>query len=89
MADAGQGGDAAARVNALVRELHQLLESAEELDAESRGALRAAAEEIDETLEGNSTLDALRNRIERFEGSHPTLTEAVRRLVDQLAEMGI
>ena len=84
-----EGGDTAARVNALVRELHQLLESAEDLDAESQGALRAAAEEIDETLEGNSTLDALRNRIERFEGSHPTLTEAVRRLVDQLAEMGI
>jgi predicted nuclease with TOPRIM domain len=84
-----EGGDTAARVSALVRELHQLLESAEDLDAESQGALRAAAEEIDETLEGNSTLDALRNRIERFEGSHPTLTEAVRRLVDQLAEMGI
>jgi predicted nuclease with TOPRIM domain len=84
-----ESGDTAARVSELVRELHQLLESAEDLDAESRGALRAAAEEIDETLEGNSTLDALRDRIERFEGSHPTLTEAVRRLVDQLAEMGI
>lgn len=78
-----------ARVAALVRELHQVLESAHDLDDQSREALREAADEIDETLEGDSTLDALRERLARFEGSHPTLTEAVRRLVDQLSDMGI
>jgi predicted nuclease with TOPRIM domain len=85
MADPGT----AERVTKLVRELQQLLESAEDLDESSRDALRTAADEIDETLEGESTLDAIRERIERFEGSHPTLTEAVRRVVDQLADMGI
>jgi len=79
----------AERVTRLVRELHQLLESADDLDNGSRDALRNAADEIEETLEGETTLDALRERIERFEGSHPRLTEAVRRVVDQLAEMGI
>jgi hypothetical protein len=85
MADPG----AAERVTALVQELHQVLESADDLDDSSKNALRSAAGEIEETLEGDSTLGAIRDRIERFEESHPTLTEAVRRVVDQLAEMGI
>ncbi len=88
MSDQNENGNPE-RVATLVAELHQLLASSDELDEASREALRAAADEIDETLEGDSTLGALRERIERFEGSHPTLTEAVRRLVDQLAEMGI
>lgn len=77
------------RVAALVQEIHQLLESAEDLDEASKDALRSAADDIDATLEDESALDALRERIERFEGEHPTLTEAVRRLVNQLSEMGI
>ena len=78
-----------ARVSALLKELHQVLASADDLDDSSKEALLDAAEQIEETLEGETTLDALRERIARFEGSHPTLTEAVRRVVDQLSDMGI
>jgi predicted nuclease with TOPRIM domain len=81
------------RLAAILEELHRVLESARDLDDEAREALRAAAADIRQALdEGSgaaSQLDALRTRIERFEGEHPRLTEAVRRLVDQLAEMGI
>ena len=89
---AGQGStqDSTRKVTALLDELHQVLESAEDLDDASRDALRAAAGEIQATLDDEgSSLDLLRERLERFEESHPTLTEAVRRVVDQLAEMGI
>lgn len=84
--------DTTERVTTLIDELHRVLETADDLDAETKDALRAAATEIRTSLEGgseDSALDGLRERLERFEGSHPTLTEAVRRLVDQLAEMGI
>ena len=80
------------RVAELVNELHQVLEDASELDDSARDALRTAAGEIREALEGDEdegALGALKDRLERFEGDHPTLTEAVRRLVDQLADMGI
>ena len=89
---AGQGStqDSTRKVTALLDELHQVLESAEDLDDASRDALRTAAGEIQATLDDEgSSLDLLRERLERFEESHPTLTEAVRRVVDQLAEMGI
>jgi cytochrome c556 len=86
----------AGRLGALLRELHEVLDSAHDLDEPSRDALRAAASQIQSTLDETSdegpaseALDALRERLERFEGSHPALTEAVRRLVDQLSEMGI
>ena len=39
--------------------------------------------------EGGSQFSLVRERIERFEGAHPRLTDVVRRLVDQLSEMGI
>jgi uncharacterized protein (UPF0335 family) len=84
--------DTSKKLAALVEDLHRLLESARDLDDEAREALRAAATEIQEALERGSAasqIDALRARIERFEGEHPRLTEAVRRLVDQLSEMGI
>jgi hypothetical protein len=84
------------RLTKILRELHQVLESAEDLDRTSRDSLRAAAREIEDALDSEegqtaaaAPVEALRDRIERFEGSHPALTEAVRRIVDQLAEMGI
>lgn len=77
------------RVAAIVHEIHQLLAAADDLDEEAKEALRTAADEIDSRLEDESTLDTLRERIERFEGEHPTLTEAVRRLVNQLSDLGI
>ena len=86
--------DSARRLRTLLGELHEVLESTRDLDASSRDALRDAASQIQSTLDAegpdaSDQLDALRERIERFGGSHPALTEAVRRLVDQLAEMGI
>lgn len=85
--------DTRSKLATVLGELHELLESADDLDAGARDALRDAAGEINDALDSDdgigAPLDALRERIERFEGDHPTLTEAVRRLVDQLAEMGI
>ncbi len=83
-------------LSAILDELHELLEGADDLDAEAKDALRDAATEIrsavDQGLDrqGESgQLAGLRARIERFETSHPRLTETLRRLVDQLSEMGI
>jgi predicted nuclease with TOPRIM domain len=78
----------------ILDELGELLEDPEELDEESRQALRDAAGEIESALESKdfsleAPLAALRERIGRFETSHPRITETIRRLVDQLSEMGI
>lgn len=83
--------DAAERLRGILGELHQVLESAEDLDDSSRDALRGTVDEIQSALdaEGVLQLSGVRARIERFEGSHPRLTEVVRRIVDQLSEMGI
>jgi chaperonin cofactor prefoldin len=78
------------RVTTLLDELHQVLESAEDLDDAAKKALRSAAGEIRSTLDHEgSSLDALRERVEQLEQSHPTLREILRRVMDQLAEMGI
>ncbi len=81
------------RLTAVLEELRELLEGADDLDASAREALGGAAAEIQSALDSDeetgSQLSALRERIERFEGDHPRLTEVVRRLVDQLSEMGI
>ena len=83
-------------LSAVLDELHELLERADDLDVSDRDALRAAATEIrsavDQGLHGeeqSGQLAGLRSRIERFETSHPTLTETLRRIIDQLSEMGI
>lgn len=82
--------EAAERLRGILGELHQVLESAEDLDDSSRDALRGAVDEIQSALDADaSQLAGLRERIEHFEGSHPRLTEVVRRIVDQLSEMGI
>ena len=78
----------------ILKELSKLLEGPEELDEESREALRTTANEIESAIESrdfslSAELEVLRERIGRFEGSHPRITETVRRLVDQLSEMGI
>ena len=86
----------AERLTRIIRELHQVLESADDLDKPARDSLRSVAREIEDALDSEGghaaaagPVEDLRDRIERFEASHPTLTEAVRRLVDQLAEIGI
>jgi len=85
--------DADRDLTEVLQELHELLESAHDLGEPEREALRDAASEIDAALDDDAglgaPLEALRTRIERFETEHPRLTEAVRRLIDQLADMGI
>ena len=75
--------------------LHEQLESAESLDDELRDELRQAMQEIRETLDAGAhpASEGLIDRIEaltqRFEGSHPQLSEVVGRVVDALARLGI
>jgi uncharacterized membrane protein YccC len=87
-------------LQSILDELHQNLETADDLDQETRAALQATAQEIQSALDlcaessdGADLSSGLRKRISgslsRFEESHPRLTEVLRRLVDQLAEMGI
>ena len=77
----------------ILEDLHRSLEETGDLDPEARDALRATANEIQEALEaerGETSLsDRFSDSLTRWEGSHPKLTEVVRRLVDQLSEMGI
>ncbi len=80
----------------ILTELHEQLEQATELDEDTRAALRGTAEEIRSTIEGagaeqieSGLRERLSDALARFEGSHPRLTESVKRLVDQLAELGI
>ena len=81
------------KLTAVLEELRGLLAGADDLDASARDALVGAASEIQSALDSDeetgSQLSALRERIERFEGDHPRITDGVRRLVDQLSEMGI
>ena len=81
------------RLAAVLGELRELLEVTDDLAPSARDALSDAAAEIQSALdadeESGSQLAGIRERIERFEGDHPRITEVVRRLVDQLSEMGI
>lgn len=84
------------KLRQILDDLHQRLEGSPELDDDTQAALRGAAQEIQEALEEQrepSLADELRDQmgqaIARFESEHPKLTETLRRLVDQLAEMGI
>ena len=78
-------------------ELERQLSSSPNLDADSRAALelalfdiRAALEKEGQTSDGHQSLiDRLRVAVEKFEGSHPTLTGTLMRLIDGLGEMGI
>ena len=76
-------------------ELRELLEASPELGSEGRDALRQAAEDIRAALdspgsERSSLLsDQLSQALERFEGSHPKLTQLVGRVADALADLGI
>ncbi len=87
------------RLRRILAELHKGLESADDLDDGARQALRGAADQIQSALDkgapeadgtlGRAVSARMSKAVSRFEGLHPRLTEAVRRVVDQLAEMGI
>jgi hypothetical protein len=78
-------------------ELHAELEAAGTLDPEARAMLRSAAREIQHALEagapapaGEASLgDRLEESTRHFEATHPKVAEAVRRVIDALAALGI
>jgi hypothetical protein len=80
-----------------LEKLHEELQRAgTDIDERSRELLRAIVNDINEIVE--PTQDAapleslgqrLRESVDSFEESHPALTEAVGRVVDALAKMGI
>jgi hypothetical protein len=80
----------------IINELREVLDDPEDLSEELRAELRGAAEEILEALDpdherelSGSLRDRLTNALERFEVSHPKITETVGRLADALSDMGI
>jgi len=90
----------AEKLRATLADLHGQLEAVEELDPEVRQMLRGALDEIHEKLDHSeaeseasanheSTAQNLRELVDRFEGSHPTLAGAVGSVIDALGRMGI
>lgn len=85
------------KLKATITELEEELHSLDELDDDSREVLQAAVQEIQTTLEakgpGDLESQSLTNRLNEvtrgFEGSHPTLSGIVNRLIDGLGQMGI
>ena len=66
-------------------ELREALEAPDDLDEE---LLEALDPNHERELSG-SLRDRLTNTLERFEKSHPKITETVGRLADALSDMGI
>ena len=89
------GGD---DLRATLERLHEQLGHAHDLDDESRTLLRRTLDEIGEALdretgphdgEETSLAERLGEVAERFEESHPSLAEALGRVVNMLANLGI
>jgi len=75
-------------------ELHEQLESADNLGAEQTAMLRHTLAEIQQKLNANhhevkSLSEQLMGSIEQLQGSHPVLTNTIARVADLLAQMGI
>ncbi len=88
--------DSGPSLNETIDELREALEAPDDLDEDLRAELRGAAEEILEALDpdherelSGSLRDRLTNTLERFEKSHPKITETIGRLADALSDMGI
>jgi len=79
----------------ILDELHTALENAPEIGEESREALRTAVDDIRDALErpdaerSGSLGDQLAAVVERFEISHPQLTQIVGRIAEALSDLGI
>jgi hypothetical protein len=79
----------------LLEALHAELRRTDAVDDRSRELLRAVDGDIQEALqrageaEPESLVERLRETVDRFEGTHPALTEAVGRVLDSLVKMGI
>lgn len=81
----------------MLEKLHaELKQAGGTLDEKSRELLRAVMDDIRAIVEPSadeahpeSLGQRLREAVDEFEESHPALTEAVGRVVDALAKMGI
>ena len=83
------------RLREELAELHQELSRSRSVDPEARALLVELARDIEALLERSEPagepplVERLRAATERFEESHPALTEAIGRIADQLARLGI
>lgn len=84
------------QLRAQLADLHVALTDADSLGPEARDLLRAAMEDVQRVLEMEESdrqpeglVDRLREAVEGFQDSHPTLAEATGRVIDALARMGI
>ncbi len=73
--------------------VHRELSETDQLDPAAVEQLRATMSEIqhalDESKQSPSLSDRVRESAERFENSHPKLTETLSNIVDILQRMGI
>ena len=83
-------------LSAVLQRLRDELQRTDTVDAGSRELLRDVMIDIRALLErsgaeppADSLANRLREAVSEFEESHPQLTEAVGRVVDALAKMGI
>lgn len=75
-----------------LEELRAELHGVESVDADLEDLLeelRGDIEQVLEQAESHGLADRLRDAVERFENSHPTLASAMGAVADQLARMGI
>lgn len=83
-----------------LEELHRELQEAEPIDPAAHELLRKVMEDIQRQLEAverdsevdaepESLIDRLRDAVNDFEESHPSLTDAAGRVIDTLARIGI
>ena len=81
----------------MLEHLHTELQRADTIDDRSRELLRSVLGDIEDLLERKqkqgtqpeSIIERLRETVRAFETTHPTLTNAIGRVADALAGMGI
>ena len=81
----------------MLKQLHTELQRADTIDDRSRELLRSVLGDIEDLLERKqepgaqpeSIIERLREAVRAFEKTHPTLTNAIGRVADALAGMGI
>ncbi len=86
------------KLRKLLGEIREELEDTDSVEAEDRDLLRGLTADIERALAADpagpdtseaSLLDRMNESIERFEGSYPTLSAMLGRVLDQLAKLGI
>jgi len=84
------------KLSKLLEQLHNELDSTEDVDEKGRELLRALNADIEELLErseggqsDDSLLERLQESIDHFEVTHPTLTSALSHIMTALSNAGI